>query len=528
MPDINLGDNYSLDEDSNGNLVIKDNSGNAVLKHDHANNAWESVKSFSTDESVSKVYEDEWGGSIQGLDPSLTHVKWVSLTIDELFSTNWIADHRNPVQATKISRSHNDDGSGVTQGHVIGDSDPVVINGNLHTFGEGVNSVHDIEDIHYQAFEDAGMRVKTPIRFIGNGPAEEQRVAPVVKFVPEQGGYVMFHSANETVENWDRNFGISTSADLHDWTRITGADPLIDNVSPHFAVVREHDTFYVFVDDRKETENEGYFEIDANDLTSVSSYQPITLPDRQNGLTPTICRCKDGYILINCRWSDIEVWETTFEDFPHGWENRRVNPFGFEYSATWDQYGYRNVSVTEVNGTPTVVAPGTDVDSSQNQTGNSENGFFRANQNSEMEWQTQTLPESLYPRADITWSTNSWAPITHPNGENCTTELMLDPVSAREVYLQGHLGVLFNNSTSDTVYVRLYDADASTTLMEWTSDDSTFKVYNVGPFDIENENQPFGSHQLRLDGKVDGGEGRLQSNKRAGLRINYPIGRLPE
>jgi hypothetical protein len=40
-PLIELGSNYELDEDSNGNLVIRDANSNAVLKYDDANTRWE-------------------------------------------------------------------------------------------------------------------------------------------------------------------------------------------------------------------------------------------------------------------------------------------------------------------------------------------------------------------------------------------------------------------------------------------------------------------------------------------------------
>jgi hypothetical protein len=40
-PLIELGSNYELDEDTNGNLVIRDQNGNAALTYDDANTRWE-------------------------------------------------------------------------------------------------------------------------------------------------------------------------------------------------------------------------------------------------------------------------------------------------------------------------------------------------------------------------------------------------------------------------------------------------------------------------------------------------------
>jgi hypothetical protein len=40
-PLIELGSNYELDEDSNGNFVIRDSGGNAILTYDDANTRWE-------------------------------------------------------------------------------------------------------------------------------------------------------------------------------------------------------------------------------------------------------------------------------------------------------------------------------------------------------------------------------------------------------------------------------------------------------------------------------------------------------
>lgn len=47
--DINIGDNYQLDEDSTGDLLIKDSGGNIVLKHDESENEWLLGGLFDTD-----------------------------------------------------------------------------------------------------------------------------------------------------------------------------------------------------------------------------------------------------------------------------------------------------------------------------------------------------------------------------------------------------------------------------------------------------------------------------------------------
>lgn len=47
--DINIGDNYELDEDSNGNLVIRDSTGNAVLEHTDGG-GWDVLRPISDEE----------------------------------------------------------------------------------------------------------------------------------------------------------------------------------------------------------------------------------------------------------------------------------------------------------------------------------------------------------------------------------------------------------------------------------------------------------------------------------------------
>jgi len=67
MPDIDIGD-YELDEDSNGDLVIKDTNDNNILRWDSANATWtfdnnaiEGINSISTEELVigGTLYEED-------------------------------------------------------------------------------------------------------------------------------------------------------------------------------------------------------------------------------------------------------------------------------------------------------------------------------------------------------------------------------------------------------------------------------------------------------------------------------------
>lgn len=50
--DIDLGDNYQIDEDSNGDLVVRDGNGNTVLKHDHSADEWQAITSLSAGDFV--------------------------------------------------------------------------------------------------------------------------------------------------------------------------------------------------------------------------------------------------------------------------------------------------------------------------------------------------------------------------------------------------------------------------------------------------------------------------------------------
>lgn len=49
---INLGDNYTVEEDSNGDLVITDSGGSTVLKHDDSADKFVASESFDTLEAA--------------------------------------------------------------------------------------------------------------------------------------------------------------------------------------------------------------------------------------------------------------------------------------------------------------------------------------------------------------------------------------------------------------------------------------------------------------------------------------------
>jgi hypothetical protein len=64
MPDINLGSDYELDQDSNGDLVIKHSSNGTVMRYDASADQWVSVAPFDdvttpqiTDSETNIVYD---------------------------------------------------------------------------------------------------------------------------------------------------------------------------------------------------------------------------------------------------------------------------------------------------------------------------------------------------------------------------------------------------------------------------------------------------------------------------------------
>jgi len=62
MPDLTLG-SYELDEDSNGDLIVKDKNDNTVLTYNDATGGWE-LGSVSADDTESKVINNSivWAG----------------------------------------------------------------------------------------------------------------------------------------------------------------------------------------------------------------------------------------------------------------------------------------------------------------------------------------------------------------------------------------------------------------------------------------------------------------------------------
>jgi len=76
MPaEFDLGDNYSIDEDSNGDLVIKDGNGNTVLKHNNGTGKL-TAPSQSVNSSSDVAVKDYVDSVAQGLD-------WQDSVIDE-------------------------------------------------------------------------------------------------------------------------------------------------------------------------------------------------------------------------------------------------------------------------------------------------------------------------------------------------------------------------------------------------------------------------------------------------------------
>jgi len=91
---INLGDNYSVEEDSNGDLVIKDSTGTSVLKHEVGADIISAVAPFD-------AIDADAGKLLSALDANSKDIN----NIAALEATN--ADTRNGYQNKTSSRSLN-------------------------------------------------------------------------------------------------------------------------------------------------------------------------------------------------------------------------------------------------------------------------------------------------------------------------------------------------------------------------------------------------------------------------------------
>lgn len=480
-------------------------------------------ESVSTEHTATETLADEaTGANWLGMDPSLTHARTTSLSISEVLNATWHPDHRNPVQAEGVSWADSH------QGHTGGAPDPRVINDDLHVFSEGAtnrSSLSVSEDIYHQHFSDAGVEVKSPLRYIGNDTDAEARVAPRVLYIPEQDGYVMGHSTYAVDDSWAWNFEMSKPTDgIVSWDTISGADPLLENTNPHYDMVRVGDTLYVFHSDG---ETDGYFTLPVDDLTAYSGHTAVDLPNQSASTwAPSLTRCRDGWLLINAgNWSDLEVWSTTFDEFPHGWTFEGTNPFGFERVETWNAGGHRNVCLLDVDQSPMIVAPGTPSGSS---TESSQNGFYRTTDDTKHKMASISIPDQIIPAANITQGGfDTWTTLSHPDGTLCQGELRMDPKSAQDIRVKGAWGSKYALNTSGWIELRLRDTDAGQTLAIYSRDDGAPNEYGGESFDIRSPDDNQWTNNLAFQLRSESGIDALyQGYKRGGLYLEYPIGRL--
>jgi hypothetical protein len=390
---------------------------------------------------------------------------------------------------------------------------PISTSRGLMVFSEGFSSNStEAEDVFLSTYDDSVMKPKRTSEFIGNGVDGEERAAPHVLYIPERGEFVMWHAQ---YPEWE--LAISTSTDLKNWSRITGADPLYPDVWGHGDVVRVSDTIYLF--NNIPDSNPVVKEFNVNDLTTeVNSTDLTVINDKTSRLRGRLTRCLDGWILTTTdSWGDVYAFETTFSDFPTGWTERseNPNPFGVEFSGdAWDAGGHRNPALCEVKGTPTLLLPGT---VSSGGTADSQTGIYRLNERSERVV-TVELPTDLDPETDVETTAGSFETL----GD---TYLPLDLKSAEAVWFSGEWKVGNDTSGEDTTF-RINDTDSAVTLFSRTATGSgatTYKIVNEGPFDISNLN--FRSNNLELQAAVTGGTGTLFGTTQGGLKMHALIGR---
>lgn len=467
-------------------------------------------EAVTTEDASIETLTDRVGGALwSGQDLSATHYKYVPLTVSDLLAIDWVADHRNPV----TNRDHwmADDATA----HTGGAPDPRVYGDSLVLYSEAFQDKIPNEDIYVSEYEGCGYFPLRTSEYIGNNLDGEQRVAPRVLYLPEQGGHVMFH-ADYASGTPDWNLSASTSSDGKSWTRSNTA--ILSDTDAHHDIVRVNDTLYWFYGDRGRSAQLSVATADVGDFTTFSHSADLSL-NAASG-RPTVTRCRDGWLLVETdAWGDVRAWSTPFDAFPAGWSLEGTNPFGFEKSESFSTQGNRNVAILMAGEDILAVVPGTDATGSS-ATGQSRTGFYRAFGRSKSKFVTIELPPSINPYTDETTSNASgWDQIGR-------APLYLDEASMDEVYFSGEWRVATTGAA--TTSVRLVDEGSSTTLLEKSAGTNSFNIRRVGPFDLSRAGG-YRSQRLSLEFKVsDGAEtGTFRGSLQAGLRAHVPIGRYP-
>jgi len=121
-PLIELGSNYELDEDSNGNLVIRDSSGNAILTYDDASSRWEvpqnivpatagtkqlgtSSQAWGAINTETVVNDRHYAGAFAGSDPDtrLDNALSAASTADVIYLENATYNADRTVSSTAVT-----------------------------------------------------------------------------------------------------------------------------------------------------------------------------------------------------------------------------------------------------------------------------------------------------------------------------------------------------------------------------------------------------------------------------------------
>jgi hypothetical protein len=327
------------------------------------------------------------------------------------------------------------------RGHTGGAPDPRVINNNLVIFHEELSGEYTPickgEDIFYAEYRGAGWENLAGNRYIGDGTTEGRRVAPRVLYVPEQHAYVMWHGVY--AQDWD--YAVSTSNDLLHWTKVA---TLITNCGPHKEVVRIKDTIYIFGggdDTLHQGGLFGYFTQDVNDLSTISAFEEVTLPEYDGTFTGSMIRCDDGWLLMEtATFGPVKYWRTTVAAFPYGWEYIGENILGFEQADEWSSSGHRNPTGLIVGGVPMMIFLGRPAGGGFHDTAV---GFYRLNMGSTFKRVPIDL-STLFPRETLSTESTDWANILPT--EYCS--FPIDSVQS-EIHLMGN--ILLKN------YAPIYD-----------------------------------------------------------------------
>ncbi|MFP8958337.1 hypothetical protein ACLI4Y_16595 [Natrialbaceae archaeon A-CW3] len=475
------------------------------------------VASLSTDEGVIKKTPTDQFGAPLSLTPEATHYPYArGFTTDEFINAPWVEDHRNPVFDHDHFRNEDLFRGHTGSPHVIG------VNGQIHMSME-----MDSED-DYRA-EAAAFVIGDSDGADWGGPAqypefgdqvdwgEGSEADPTPIYVPEHQKWYMLATDRDPDDDYTWKTYVAEGDDLLNWEVRDDVGVIMDE--SHKALVRVGDKFHIIygsMDMYQKTTTVDQFPGGWSDEEQIASRDDLPEEIEAWSNQQEIVKCEDGWVLLlsDGYRTGIHAFTTSFEEFPYNWEHEtEMVPAGED--GDWNSSGYRNPRVFCGNGDPMLFIPGND----EAEASDSTIGIWRLHQNKTY---SETIrPDTFRPEGEFTTTSTNWETIAMSMQYGDTKTL-------QQALVRIHYS-LSNDTDGETTEVRLRNVAESEILASLSStgtgtsfEDSGWR----GPHNLSEHTSDPRTDDLRLEARVSGGEGTIETERSPGVLIKTHKGRL--